>query len=66
MLILKNTDTDIIEQKAQHLLIDISKPVLCEGTMFHITASAGIVVYPEHGTTYEELLKNARYRNVQG
>lgn len=37
----------------------IEQPTSVNGHVFHITASAGIAIYPEHGDNVEELLRNA-------
>lgn len=35
------------------------KPVVIEGKSFNVTTSIGVVLYPAHGTTAEELMKKA-------
>lgn len=43
----------------------VQNPVVLSGVSYYISASAGIVFYPDHGLTYEELMKNvdtAMYR----
>lgn len=37
----------------------LEQPTTVNGHVFHITASAGIAVFPEHGDNVEELLRNA-------
>ncbi len=47
------------EMHVQAILQAIEQPVCIDGSVFHITASMGVVCYPVHGQTYEALLKNA-------
>jgi diguanylate cyclase (GGDEF)-like protein len=44
---------------AEKVLAVIRRPYSFEGNELHVTASIGIVSYPEDGTTVEMLLKNA-------
>lgn len=37
----------------------LEQPVTVNGHVFHMTASAGIAIYPDHGENVEELLRNA-------
>ncbi|SDE91715.1 putative bifunctional diguanylate cyclase/phosphodiesterase [Sporomusa acidovorans] len=37
----------------------LEQPFAVNGHIFHVTASAGIAIYPEHGDNVEELLRNA-------
>ena len=54
---------DITRQQAEvHMkgvLQTIEKPINLSGNVFHITASMGVAFYPEHGRTFDMLLKNA-------
>ena len=47
------------ETRVQAILQAIEQPICIDGSVFHITASMGVVCYPGHGRTYEALLKNA-------
>lgn len=44
---------------AEQVMRLLEKPVTVNEHIFHITASAGIALYPEHGSTIDELLRNA-------
>ncbi len=55
-------DTDALEarQAAERVLGQLRRAsVEVGGRSIHITASVGIVLYPDHGSTVEELLSNA-------
>ena len=45
--------------EGQRILRELEKPICVNGNIFHVTASMGISSYPQHGTTCDELLKNA-------
>lgn len=47
------------EITVRRILKHISDPVMIENRVINITASAGVSVYPRHGTDYESLLKCA-------
>ncbi|NCC76236.1 MAG: EAL domain-containing protein [Clostridia bacterium] len=42
-----------------HMLERIAKPLAIADHVFNLSASGGIVSYPEHGETFDELFKNA-------
>ncbi len=44
---------------AERILSALSTPLYLEGYQVNISASIGIVFYPDHGTEIEQLLKNA-------
>lgn len=44
---------------AKHLLSEIEKPLVIMNREHHVTASIGISMYPDHGETLEDLMKNA-------
>jgi diguanylate cyclase (GGDEF)-like protein/PAS domain S-box-containing protein len=44
---------------SENLLESLANPISIGGNMFHITHSSGIAIYPENGTDFNELLKNA-------
>ncbi len=49
----------IVEQLALKLQKKIREPLEIDTNIFNVTLSIGIAVYPKHGTTRQELLKNA-------
>ena len=49
----------IVEQLALKLQKKIREPLEIDKHIFNVTLSIGIAVYPKHGTTRHELLKNA-------
>lgn len=50
---------DEVEHLLKYLVKILGSPIVIEGNMFHITYSSGIVLYPENGCNFNELLKNA-------
>ena len=48
-----------VELYAKVLLESLANPVSIDGNMFHVTNSSGIVLYPENGLSFDELLKNS-------
>jgi predicted signal transduction protein with EAL and GGDEF domain len=44
---------------AQHLLAQLEEPFELEGAALHVSATAGIAIYPEHGLTVSDLLRHA-------
>lgn len=48
-----------IERVAVKLLKTLKDPVEVNGRIFYNTASIGICVFPDHGSSFDELLKNA-------
>ncbi len=46
-------------EKADEMIRRIEEPLSVGGNTLHISASMGIVSYPEHGEDFDELLKNA-------
>lgn len=60
ILIIKNiADTKSIEKLAANLQKKIREPLEIDTHIFNITLSMGISIYPQHGSTADELLKNA-------
>ncbi|AOM83359.1 diguanylate cyclase/phosphodiesterase (GGDEF & EAL domains) with PAS/PAC sensor(s) [Salisediminibacterium beveridgei] len=55
-----------IKELADLVVDTVKNPVVFSDVSYFISASAGIVLYPDHGATYEELMKNvdtAMYRS---
>ena len=52
-------DKEEAEIHSKALLESLANPVSIDGNMFHVTHSSGIVLYPENGINFDELLKNA-------
>lgn len=48
-----------IQEKCDQLLQVISMPYSLQGHLLSVFASAGISIYPQHGTTVDELIRNA-------
>lgn len=60
ILLIENVDNlDEVEQLSSFLNEVVEDPFFVDGHMFYVTHSGGIVLYPENGNTFEELLKNA-------
>ena len=53
------TDTAVVERIATQILADLAAPFEIEGHTIGISASVGITTYPEHGSDFDILLKNA-------
>jgi len=58
-LLLVDTDYGSMDTLASKLLSSIEKPVLVYGVTVQMEAAIGVSVYPDHGETPGELLKNA-------
>ena len=52
-------DAQVAGIVADHILTEMDKPFLVSGTENFVSASIGVVVYPQDGTTPNELLNNA-------
>lgn len=52
-------DRDICERFVKRIITEVSKPVLIDGNLIVIGASAGIATYPENDGSFEQLLKMA-------
>ncbi|MBE0513524.1 EAL domain-containing protein [Sulfurimonas sp.] len=52
-------NTEIIERLALKLQKRIREPIEIDTHIFNVTLSIGIAVYPQHGITSQDLLKNA-------
>ncbi len=52
-------DVSRVQEKCGQLLEVISRPYSLQGHLLSVFASAGIAVYPEHGNTVDELIRNA-------
>ncbi len=48
-----------IKKEAENLLHEIEQPFYYDGDEFFLSATIGIGIYPDHGTTADELYKNA-------
>ena len=59
ILLSKVSHTDHVATVTEKLLHSLQKPIVLEGHEFHITASAGITLFPEDGDDAATLLKNA-------
>ncbi|UWG98163.1 EAL domain-containing protein [Dehalobacter sp. DCM] len=59
-ILLRNIDNNIqILSILERISADFREPFVLNGYEFFITASIGIVIYPEHGENVDTLLKNA-------
>jgi len=52
-------DKKEVEVYSKALLESLSNPISIDGNMFHVTHSSGVALYPDNGTSFNELLKNA-------
>lgn len=55
----ESIETENLKQLAGEILLCLSDPVRVEFNSFYVMASGGVVTYPEHGSSFTELLKNA-------
>ena len=53
------SDRTAIERMASEVVANLSREYEVKEASFHASASVGIALYPENGSTVEELLKNA-------
>lgn len=59
-LICKNVSSDRnFTELAEQAVKEIEVPYRLQSIDYYVSASIGIAIYPDHGTTVEELLKNA-------
>ncbi|MFA6809176.1 MAG: EAL domain-containing protein, partial [Eubacteriales bacterium] len=59
ILVKEISSKDMVMSIANKLVEIFKKPVIVENKFFNITASIGVVLFPEQGITVEELLKKA-------
>lgn len=60
VIFLPNMDNlEDVTAYADKIMQALEMPVTVNGHIFHITASAGIAMYPEHGNNVEDLLRSA-------
>ncbi len=52
-------DEERIQEKCDRLLQVISRPYSLQGHLLSVFASAGISIYPQHGNSVDELIRNA-------
>lgn len=52
-------EIEAIKKEAEDLLHEIEQPFYYDGDEFFLSATIGIGIYPDHGTTADELYKNA-------
>jgi diguanylate cyclase (GGDEF)-like protein len=53
------TSADDVMKAATRGLADLREPFLLRGRQLMISASVGVAIYPDHGTTFDELRRNA-------
>lgn len=58
-------DADIIKLKINDYAQALSEPLMLETTQYQISASIGYAIYPNHGTSYEALLRIADQKMYQ-
>ncbi len=58
-LMIRELDSDVINSVVLQLLKDMEKPFEYQGLTLDVDASAGIAFHPEHGSSSENLLRNA-------
>ena len=58
-VVLPNTDATQAQQMTEQLLQSLGEPFEIEGQLLRVSASIGIVTYPEHGTDKDTLLQHA-------
>ncbi|MGM0396265.1 MAG: bifunctional diguanylate cyclase/phosphodiesterase [Bacillota bacterium] len=59
MILVEKASEDILSEKINALMEKIRTPWHYNNQTFHISASAGIAIYPCHGKDYEQLMQNA-------
>jgi diguanylate cyclase (GGDEF)-like protein/PAS domain S-box-containing protein len=59
-ILLKNIENkEAVEMCSKAVLKALAEPIFIDGNMFRVTHSGGIVLYPENGLDFDELLKKA-------
>lgn len=59
-ILLKNIENkEEVEMYSSAVLKALAEPIFIDGNMFRVTHSGGIVLYPENGFDFDELLKKA-------
>ncbi|WP_409228147.1 bifunctional diguanylate cyclase/phosphodiesterase [Gudongella sp. SC589] len=59
VMLVENISDDSLNSKVNALMEKVRIPWYYKEQPFHISASAGIAVYPIHGRSYEQLMQNA-------
>ncbi|WP_143181439.1 putative bifunctional diguanylate cyclase/phosphodiesterase [Pseudovibrio exalbescens] len=60
VLLLSNfPDQDLVEEVAEHLRTDLSRPYEVRGHNLQITLSVGVALYPQHGRDLDTLMRKA-------
>lgn len=59
VIYLHSANTDIAQHVAQRVLEEMARPFLLDGMDFSVQCSIGMALYPEHGQTLDELIKQA-------
>ena len=52
-------DRAVIAEMAEHLVQSLSQEYVISGERVHMSASVGVALYPQHGLTPDDILKNA-------
>lgn len=58
-IVINQTDEDLVCDYADRILKTISKGIRVGEESYNLTVSIGISIFPLHGTSYDELFKNA-------
>lgn len=53
------SDKKLLFTIAERIIHEIRKPIIIENREFHVTASIGISIFPDHGNSLDLLIKNA-------
>lgn len=59
VIYLHGAGTDVAQNVAQRVLDEMSRPFVLDGMDFSVQCSIGMALYPEHGQTLDELVKQA-------
>lgn len=60
IIMLRNVkDEETVKTISNRIINSFNKPITVDNKEFIVTCSIGIAIYPQHGTTAEELIKNA-------
>lgn len=59
ILIQNNCDSNNVQKIAENILKEFAKEFEIEGSTLHVSMSIGIAIYPDHGTTLDQLLRYA-------
>lgn len=59
VLLLDNLNKSSVEAVLDRVMVELRHPMIRQDLLFNLSSSMGVAVYPDDGTTADELIKNA-------